>query len=264
MIQNLIIISIIILGGFAGYRERSLSSDGAIAAVVVGSAVFLGFGIKGLLLLGLFFITSTLWSKYKSSEKKDIEEKLAKGATRDWRQVAANGGSAALISIIYYFQQDLVWLIGFIVCLASSNSDTWASEIGTLSKRKPVYIRTFKPIEKGTSGAVSSLGTMAAIFGSMLIAFAGAFLFHLQLFHFFIIFLFGFLGNVIDTLFGAFYQQVYYCTICRIETEKKVHCQKAGKRIKGFHIVDNDMVNFLSGLMAALLAMIFIYFVTIR
>ncbi|MDQ1001508.1 uncharacterized protein (TIGR00297 family) [Neobacillus niacini] len=264
MIKTIIIIMFIILGGIAGYRERSLSGNGATAAVIVGSAVFLGFGIKGLILLGLFFITSSLWSKYKSSVKKDIEEKIAKGATRDWRQVAANGGSAALISIIYYFQQDLFWLIGFIVCLASANSDTWASEIGTLSKRKPVYIRTFKPIDKGTSGAVSSLGTTAAIFGSMLIALAGTWLFHLQLFHFFIIFLFGFLGNVIDTLFGAFYQQVYICTICGIETEKKVHCQKAGKRIKGFHIVDNDMVNFLSGLIAALLSMIVIYYVTIR
>lgn len=262
MIQNLIIISIIIIGGFAGYRERSLSGNGAIAAMVVGVSVFFGFGIKGLILLGLFFITSSLWSKYKSSAKKDIEEKLAKGATRDWGQVAANGGFAALISIIYYFQQDLVWLIGFIVCLASSNSDTWASEIGTLSKRKPIYIRTFKPIEKGTSGAVSTLGTTAAIFGSMLIAFAGAWLFHLHLFHFFIIFLFGFLGNIIDTLFGAYYQQVYICKKCGIETEKKVHCQTAAKRIKGFHLVDNDMVNFLSGSIAALLAMIVMYFVT--
>lgn len=262
MIQNLIIISIIILGGFAGYRERSLSSDGAIAAVVVGVAVYFGFGLKGLFLLGLFFATSSFWSKYKSSAKKEIEEKLAKGATRDWRQVLANGGSAALLSIIYFFQQDMIWLIGFIVCLASSNSDTWASEIGTLSKRKPVYIRTFKPIEKGTSGAISLLGTAAALFGSMLIAFAGAWLFHLGISHFFIIFLFGFLGNVIDTLFGAYYQQVYICNECGIETEKKVHCQTSARRIKGYHLVDNDMVNFLSGFIAALLAMIFIYFIT--
>ncbi|MEH6994466.1 DUF92 domain-containing protein [Neobacillus drentensis] len=263
MIQNLIIISIIILGGFAGYRERSLSNSGAIAAVVVGVAVYFGFGLKGLFLLGLFFATSSFWSKYKSSAKKDIEEKLAKGATRDWRQVLANGGCAALLSVIYYFQQDMIWLIGFIVCLASSNSDTWASEIGTLSKRKPLYIRTFKPIEKGTSGAISLLGTAAALFGSMLIAFAGDWLFHLGIFHFLIIFLFGFLGNVIDTLFGAYYQQVYICTKCGIETEKKVHCKTSAKRIKGYHLVDNDMVNFLSGFIAAMLAMIFIYFITL-
>lgn len=262
MIQTLIIITIIILGGIAGYLERSLSSNGAFAAVLVGIAVFLGFGVKGLFLLGLFFATSSLWSKYKSSAKKEIEEKLAKGSTRDWRQVIANGGSAAVLSVIYYFQQDIVWLVGFVVCLASSNSDTWASEIGTLSKSRPLYIRTLKPIEKGTSGAISLLGTTAAIFGSMLIAFVGTWLFHLQILHFLIIFFFGFLGNIIDTFFGAYYQQAYICNICGIETEKKVHCETASKRIKGFHLVDNDMVNFLSGLIAGLLAMIVIYSIT--
>ncbi|MFP7297633.1 DUF92 domain-containing protein [Neobacillus niacini] len=258
MIQTLIILTIIFLGGIAGYLERSLSSNGAIAAVIVGAAVYFGFGLKGLLLLGIFFATSSTWSKYKSSAKKEMEEKLAKGATRDWRQVMANGGSSALISIIYYFQHDIVWLIGFIVCLASANSDTWASEIGALSKKKPLYIRTFKPIEKGTSGAISLLGTTAAIFGSMLIAVFGTWLFHLEIFHLIIIFLFGFLGNTIDTLLGAYYQQVYVCRRCGIETEKKVHCQTAAKRIKGFHLVDNDMVNFLSGFIAAILAMIVI------
>jgi uncharacterized protein (TIGR00297 family) len=262
MIQTLIIITIIILGGIAGYLQRSLSSNGAMAAVFVGAAVYFGFGVKGLLLLGIFFVTSSTWSKYKSSVKKEMEEKLAKGATRDWRQVMANGGSAALLSIIYYFHQDIVWLIGFIVCLASSNSDTWASEIGTLSKKKPLYIRTFKPIEKGTSGAISVLGTTAAILGSLLIAFAGAWFFHLEIVHFFIIFLFGFLGNIIDTVMGAYYQQVYICRTCGIETEKQVHCQSEAKRIKGWHLVDNDMVNFLSGSIAAILAMIVIYSLT--
>lgn len=262
MTQNLILLAIIVLGGLAGYLERSLSSNGAIAAVLVGAAVYFGFGVKGLLLLGIFFATSSYWSKYKSTKKKEIEEKLAKGATRDWRQVIANGGGAALLSIIYYFNQDIIWLVGFLVCVASSNSDTWASEIGTLSKSKPVYIRTLKRIEKGTSGAVSLLGTIAAILGSLLIALTGTWLFQLELFHFFIIFLFGFLGNIIDTIFGAYYQQVYVCSKCGIETEKKVHCETPTKRIKGYHLVDNDMVNFLSGFVAALLSIMVIYVVT--
>jgi uncharacterized protein (TIGR00297 family) len=258
MIQTLILI-LLIIGGIAGYLQRSLSRNGAVTAVLVGIAVYFGFGAKGLILLGLFFATSSSWSKYKSSAKKEMEEKLAKGSTRDWRQVIANGGSAAILSLIYYFYQDVTWLVGFIVCLASSNSDTWASEIGSLSKKKPLYIRTFKTIEKGTSGAVSWLGTLAALLGSLLIAIAGTLLFQLEISHFFIIFIFGFLGNVFDTLIGAYYQQVYRCRICGIETEKKVHCQTAAKRIKGYHLVDNDMVNFVSGFIAAVLAMLVIY-----
>lgn len=113
MIETFIVISIIILGGFAGYLARSLTASGAIAAILVGIAVFLGFGVKGLLLLGIFFSSSTFWSKYKSSAKKDMEERLAKGAKRDWRQVVANGGTAALFSILSYFEPSNIWLIGF-------------------------------------------------------------------------------------------------------------------------------------------------------
>jgi uncharacterized membrane protein len=146
-----------------------------------------------------------------------------------------------------------------LVCLASANSDTWASEIGSLSKQEPLYIRTFSRVEKGTSGAISLLGTLASFGGSLLISIIGFWLFHLDLFLTFLVFLFGYFGNVIDTLIGAFYQQVYVCGQCGIETEKKRHCQTPTTRIKGFTYVDNDMVNFLSGFLAALLAIGVVY-----
>jgi uncharacterized protein (TIGR00297 family) len=254
MIEALLIFVVILLGSTAGYLHKFLTFSGAIAALLVGLAVYLGFGISGLFLLGAFFTSSSYWSKYKSSVKHIIEEKLAKGATRDWRQVAANGGAAGLFSIIYYFNNDIIWIIGFLVCLASANSDTWASELGSLSKQEPVYIRTFTRVEKGTSGAISLLGTIASLAGSLFIALIGFWLFNLDFPKTLFIFLFGFLGNVIDTLIGAFYQKVYVCRECGIETERKKHCQLETTRIKGFTYVDNDMVNFLSGFLAALIA----------
>ncbi|OLS41689.1 DUF92 domain-containing protein [Bacillus sp. MRMR6] len=258
MIETYIVITIIVLTCFGGYMLHSLSNSGAIAAAIVGLAVYFGFGLEGLFLLGVFFATSSLWSKYKNDAKAEVEEKLAKGARRDWRQVFANGGAAALISIVYIYNQDIMWLIGFSVCLASANSDTWASEIGSLSKRKPIFIRTFRSVDKGTSGAISLLGTVAALLGSLLIAMLSTWIFQFDWILFFIIFAFGFIGNVIDTLIGAFYQQVYICEQCGIETEKTLHCQFPTRRIKGLPLVDNDMVNFLSGLLSAVAAILVI------
>ncbi|MDR6998745.1 DUF92 domain-containing protein [Neobacillus niacini] len=261
MIEKWIIFVIIIVAGLLAYFVKALTKSGALAAIFVGAAVMLGFNLKGLFLLGIFFVSSSIWSEYKKSVKKTMEEKLAKGATRDWRQVAANGGAAALFSIINFFQPDTIWLIAFAVSIASANSDTWASEIGSLSKKNPLFIRTLKPVERGTSGAISFLGTSAAIAGALLIALFSFWLFHLHMIPTFFIFLFGFLGNVIDTLFGAFYQQLYKCSQCGIETERRIHCQKETLRIKGFNYIDNDMVNFLSGFIAALLAMVIVYLV---
>jgi uncharacterized protein (TIGR00297 family) len=255
MIENISFILLILVTGFAGYAVKSLTTSGVAATVLVGVAVFIGFAEEGLMLLGIFFLTSSIWSKYKSTNKRKIEEKLAKGATRDWRQVLANGGSAALFSVIYYFDNAPIWLLAFCIAIASSNSDTWASEIGSLSRKDPIYIRTFKRIGKGTSGAVSLLGTLAALSGSLLIALCTYWLFHINIMESFIIFIFGFLGNVIDTLIGAFYQQTYICPCCGIETEKRKHCHEKTVKIKGISFIDNDMVNFLSGLLAVLLAL---------
>ena len=71
-----------------------------------------------------------------------------------------------------------------------------------------------------------------------------------------LVFFFGFIGNVIDTLVGAYFQQVYECGQCGITTEKKNHCQIPTTRIKGFILVDNDMVNFLSGSIAAVISVV--------
>ncbi|QCJ43469.1 DUF92 domain-containing protein [Bacillus sp. S3] len=233
-----------------------LTASGAFTAILVGLAVYIGFGINGIVVICTFFVTSSFWSKYKSSVKKPMEEKLANGSARNWRQVMANGGGAGFFSIMYFLQPDQIWLIGFIVCLASANSDTWASEIGSLSRKKPIYIRTMKRVDKGTSGAISLLGSAAALSGSLLISVISFLLFDLNIILTFLVFLFGFIGNVIDTLIGAFYQQVYVCQRCRMETEKKKHCLLPTTRIKGFTLVDNDMVNFLSGFLAAMLAIL--------
>jgi uncharacterized protein (TIGR00297 family) len=264
MTESLCVVVIIIFTCLVGYLLKSLSSSGAVAATLIGLAIFVGFGVKGLILLGVFFASSSLWSKYKVNNKGNLEEMLAKGSIRDWRQVVANGGAAAIFSFLYSFHHDITWLIGFTVSIASANSDTWASEIGPLSRKNPISIRTMRRVERGTSGAVSLLGSMAALLASLLISLCSNWLFHLNLFYCLVIFLFGYLGNVIDTVIGAFYQQLYVCRHCGIETEKRDHCQMPTKRIKGIIYVDNDMVNFSSGLFGAIFAIAVSFFFKIQ
>lgn len=250
---NLIIYMIVIAAAaFMGYKDQLLTKSGAIAAFVVGTSVAAGFGWKGLLILGIFFSTSSFWSKFKREIKSRLELKQAKGSQRDWQQVAANGGIAALSSIAYFFYDHPIWFLAFAISIASANSDTWASEIGTLSRQKPFFIRNFKRIDKGTSGAVSLLGSFAGLAGSLLIAIVSFLLFDLSENQFTFIFVFGFLGNIIDTILGAFFQATFFCSICQSETEKQVHCNKPAKLIRGLPFMNNDVVNFLSGLLAVI------------
>ncbi|MFC0043225.1 DUF92 domain-containing protein [Metabacillus iocasae] len=244
MIEGLFVYVVIILVALFGYLVHSLSGSGAVAAALVGISIYIGYEIEGLIVLGVFFGTSTLWSKYKREKKRDLTEKVEKGDRRDWIQVFANGGIAALISICYAFSgwSSLVYL--FLISLAAANSDTWASEIGSLSKRAPFFILSFKRVEKGTSGAVSLLGTCAALAGSFVIGYIGYLLFEpIHFYSLLFVTLFGFLGNLFDTLLGATIQVVYRCSVCSIKTERTLHCGITTVKEKGWTFFNNDVVN---------------------
>ncbi|MCH1624931.1 DUF92 domain-containing protein [Ferdinandcohnia quinoae] len=254
-ILTLIIVNIIV--AIAGWKQKSLTISGSIATMIVGTLVSIGFGYKGLIILGVFFVSSSMWSKYKKKQKQAVENKVAKGDQRDFIQVFANGGVAAIAGILYTVTQSNVWIYVFIGSIAAACADTWASEIGTLSKRKPILVSKLKRVEAGTSGAISILGTIAGFAGAVVIASFSYFLWDgIHFYSLVILSLIGFIGNIIDTVLGGYVQVLYKCTNCGIETEKISHCGKKTTYLKGISFFNNDVVNFLSIFLASLLAFV--------
>ncbi|MEH7379953.1 DUF92 domain-containing protein [Bacillus sp. JJ1533] len=236
----------------AGYRVKSLTFSGAVGTIFVGSAVSIGFGYRGLLVLGAFFASSSLWSKMKAGNKDSLKNKVAKGEQRDIIQVFANGGIAAFAGLLFAWTDSIIWLYLFIGSIAAANADTWASEIGTLSKKRPILLTKMKRVDAGTSGAVSWLGTIAGFLGSLFISVI-SFVVWPELSVLLLVGLtfVGFCGNVIDTIMGATLQVVYRCSSCGMETEKRVHCGQETAYFKGLRFCNNDAVNLISILLAS-------------
>jgi uncharacterized protein (TIGR00297 family) len=232
------------VAAIGGWFVRSLSLSGAIATIMVGAVVGMGFSWRGLILLGIFFLSSSMWSKIGKKKKQKLAEKVEKGECRDYIQVFANGGVPAVISLLSLLHPSPLWLSLFIISIATANADTWASEIGSLSKQSPRLLTNFKKVEAGTSGAVTLLGTAAAFFGAAFIAAAGAV--QWENISVMTIAFFGWLGSLFDTWFGAVWQAVYRCPICGMQTERKEHCGQKTVHIKGCHFINNDVVNVLS------------------
>lgn len=246
------ILSVVV--AYIGFKLRSLTTSGAIATVGVGIAVSVGFGYLGLGLLGAFFASSSLWSKFKSESKSNLLNKVEKGEQRDHVQVLANGSVPAFTSILYVLFPSDIWFYAFIASIAAANSDTWASELGSLSRSKPFLISNFKRVDPGTSGAVSLLGTFAGLAGSLFICvLAVLFWFDIPILLIVLLIVVGFLGNVIDTVLGVSIQVSYTCSVCKLETEKLNHCQLRTNYYKGIRFFNNDLVNLLSILFAAIL-----------
>jgi len=249
--------------GYVGYRRKSLSGSGLLGAVLVGTLIFGLGGLAWGFLLVVFFVSSSVLSHFKEAGKAAVAEKFSKGSRRDLAQTLANGGAAALAVIGNALWPHPLWWAGFVGAIASVNADTWATELGVLSRQAPRLITTGRPVEPGTSGGLTATGTLAALGGAALIGLvaagfdlaAGQPASHL-VFLIVVAAVAGLLGSLADSLLGATVQAIYYCDACGKETERHPRhgCGAPTRQIRGWGWMNNDWVNFLSSLLAAALA----------
>jgi uncharacterized protein (TIGR00297 family) len=249
-----------VLIAFAAYRARSLSRSGAFAAVVVGTVIFGIGGWQWAVLLLTFFITSSILTRAFKKRKTGLSEKFSKGGQRDAGQVFGNGGLATLFAglTILYPNDPRLWL-AFAASLAAANADTWATELGVLNPHPPRLItHPTRVVEQGTSGGVSLIGTLAALAGAALIGLLAGALSQDGIFWqtFALVTLTGLLGSLFDSLLGATVQAIYHCPSCDKDTERfPLHtCGSPTIQIRGWKWMNNDWVNFASGVFAVVIA----------
>jgi uncharacterized membrane protein len=144
--------------------------------------------------------------------------------------------------------------------MASVNADTWATEIGVLSRKLPRRITDGAIVDKGTSGGVTVLGTFAALAGSIVIVLIGCLsgVVRLSALEFGVISLAGVFGSMVDSLLGATLQSIYYCPQCKKETERHpLHsCGNTTHHLRGWVWLNNDWVNLISSACGLIFAVV--------
>ena len=247
---------------FLAYKARSLNKSGAVAAAVTGTIIFGIGGLAWAILLLTFFITSSLLSRAFKKRKASLNEKFSKGHERDAGQVFGNGGVATFFAApnLFYPNEPWVW-VAFAASLAAVNADTWATELGVLNPKPPRMITNLtKQVEKGTSGGISLIGTLASLTGSALIGILAASLNGTPdpVSVFLIVTLAGLAGSLFDSLLGGTVQAMYFCPTDQKETEKHpLHtCGTETVHIRGWKWLDNDLVNFSCGAFGVVVALI--------
>jgi uncharacterized protein (TIGR00297 family) len=250
----------ILIGGLA-YRRRSLTAGGWLGAVLTGTLTF-GFGgwSWGLALVA-FFVTSSALSHFRQARKQRIAgEKFEKGGRRDLLQALANGGAGALLALLYGLSGEPPALLAlFAGVMATVTADTWATELGVLSARPPRLVTTWRPVEPGTSGAITPAGLAASSAGALAIGLAvlvaelaergdwRPWLLAATL-------LGGLGGSLADSLLGATAQAIYRSASG--ETERRATLDGTpNPLLRGLPWMNNDLVNFLSSLVGGLIGL---------
>ncbi len=247
------------------WLAHALTASGAVAAALTGGLIFGlgGWGWAALLLA--FFISSSGLSKAFSQRKAGVNEKFSKGSRRDWGQVLANGGLGALLAVAHALFPGQAWpWWAFAGAMAAVNADTWATELGVLSTQPPRRINTGKLVERGASGGITLLGTLASLAGAALIGLIAAIFTGGRTAWLFLVIvpLAGLAGSLFDSFLGATVQVIYRCPACDKETERHPRhvCGTETVRIRGWSWLNNDWVNFACSLAGAGIAMVLFVF----
>jgi uncharacterized protein (TIGR00297 family) len=262
-------------------RAKVIRRGAMPQSVMVGTLVTLS-GFPSVLLFILFLAYTTLVTRLGKERKvklgvaDDVEGRKA-------NQVVAVGFTPAVMamasSIMYAVgltEASGVFLASYVASLAAASADTWASEIGVLSRGRPILFTMPRArVSPGTSGAVTPLGELSSLAGSASVA-----LTYLALTRVFntsplwvkfnwgslnpsiqlvlLIIALGYVGEVMDSVIGALTQPKYYCDRCGVVTEQEVHtCGERTRLIYDPRVkLSNEAVNLLESLIAAVLAIV--------
>jgi uncharacterized protein (TIGR00297 family) len=215
---------------FAGlaFRMRGVTPSGAAAGAIVCFILYLGRGAGAfgalVTVFALAWITTRLG--YPRKQKLGIAERHE---GRKASQVAANLGVATVCAALYVFgRQQAVLLLALAASLSEAAADTVSSEVGQAFAEKARLITTWEAVPPGTNGAVSVTGTLAGVAAAGIVTsvcVVGGLLPRQWLA---ISLGAGVLGMVVDSFLGAWLERR--------------------------RLLNNDWVNFLSTLVAALTA----------
>ena len=206
---------------YLAYRFDIADVSAMLSATLLGVLIIVFTNFNWYLILISFFLLGGAFTRYGYDYKHIMGIAQGKGGVRSYENVLCNSITALILAVAYgmyheiYPELGAVLMFAYLGAVATATGDTLASEIGETYRGKPVMITNLKPAKPGTDGAVSKLGELVCIAGSVIIGVLAIVLGVIDLpasgpvtyvLWMLIVVLGGFLGTNFDSLLGATFQ----------------------------------------------------------
>lgn len=229
-----LLMAVLVNAALAGtaYAARTVNRSGVAAGFLVGFVIYAFLDWRGYLLLLAFFVLGSACTKIGYRRK--AAEKLAQeeGGRRGARHALANVSVAAACAVFAALTDlPVLFSLAFAAAFATAAADTASSEIGQLLGRRTYLVTTFRPVPRGTEGAVSLEGTLAGVAASAILAVLGV-----------LVGLYPWAG-VLPIVVAAFVGTTFESAV--------------GAALEKRRLLDNEALNFLNTLVGALVAAAF-------
>ena len=253
-------LGISVLFGLIVWRLRAGTGRAAAAGAAITACLMFGtttFPYQkswmrgGLLPLLTVFVLTYIATKLGGQQKQRLgvaESHVGRNAA----QVVANLGVAALAVLIFplinvalhFSAATLFSYTAAIAALAEAAADTVSSEIGEVMGGQPRLITSLRRVEPGTDGGVTLAGTVAGVIAALVVAGVGAWAMQAE---------FGLLGRwpMIGIMAGGGVVGLLFDSVLGATLERR-----------GW--MNNDAVNFVSTLVAAVAAVVGVFWLALH
>ncbi len=256
-ISSLIDLAIVIAFALTAIWARAIDRRGFLASLLVGYPILLAGGWRWFVIVATFFVLGVAFTWYRYEYKKSIGSAQEKGGTRNWPNILANGGVAALLGLGEFLYGGGLFSILYVGAISAAASDTLATELGLLNRSPPRLVTNLrKKVSPGTSGGVTPLGFAGSLLAAVLIGVVSALLgvagslpapdvVAVSVSG-------GIVGSLADSVVGGTVQRKSFCVVCGKPSESVVHCGEPTRYISGIRFLDNHVVNVIATVFGAL------------
>jgi uncharacterized protein (TIGR00297 family) len=213
---------------------HAVDMRGAVAGVILTWVLFLSAGPGAFAAVAAVFVLAFLTTRLGYRHKQFLGTAERRGG-RTGSQVLANLGASAACGVgSILTRRPELWLLGLSAALAEAAADTVSSEYGQATLNRAYLITTWEEVPAGTDGGISWPGTLAGIAAAALLALICAASGLIPRRSIAAVLAAGILGMFADSYLGAW-----------LERRRRLN---------------NDQVNFLSTVIAVLLACLLTWF----
>lgn len=169
-------IALTVVLALAAWGAGAVTAGGAVTGGIVAWLLLHAFGWGAWLLVGAGLVLTTGATRVGSARKTAAGIAEPRRGRRAAANIAANLGVAAAAGAIAVATGERTWTaVAAVASIATSVSDTVATEIGQASNGTPRLVTTWRRVPAGTPGAVSWQGLLAgSVAAIVLAAIAGA------------------------------------------------------------------------------------------